>query len=334
MSDAGLTRRVLGLSVPVTEVLDPVAWRERYAYGISLGPSRASGSSPSSIAQLLCKSGKATSLTEARAQLEKAQEKTNSLVDSLPDEVIRWHLRAALSELEVKLGMPMGVVVYKSTPVDDGLVEGVHYDRLYPRKPFLRSAAREYYKIDLPNNVISIERVRAFYFGDLAWEISAERDNLDLVKLEWPKAASAHLLPTLSTNILLTAPGIAGGNYGGWALMFGGLAKVPDVWAIDFTVGPRDQYGKVAQIEAVLAHWVYCVAGITLLSMGSLARSAGISSTSISMDGLSRSVALQASAIYSLSSSLEQRLKEATERISWEKLRTYKRGIRIRPYGH
>jgi len=317
----------------VTEVLDPNVWRQRYAYGIALGPSSSAGSSSSSLADLLCSGGQATSITEAQAKLKDSQAQLNDLVDTLPDETIRWHLRAAVSELEMALGLPMGVVVYKSPPVDDGLIEGVNYDKLYPRKPFLASHAREWYKIDLPNNVLSIERVRAFWFGQLVWEISAEQDNLDLVKLEWPKAASAHIIPTALSNLLITAPGLGGGNYGAWQMFNSGTSKVPDVWAIDFTQGPRDEYGSVGQIEVALAHWCYCVAGITLLSMGGLARSQGLTSASVSMDGLSRSIGLQASAIYGINSALEEALKKASERLDIDRIRTYKRGLRVIPYG-
>ena len=31
------SNRILGLSVPVTELLDPVLWKNRYAYGVLLG---------------------------------------------------------------------------------------------------------------------------------------------------------------------------------------------------------------------------------------------------------------------------------------------------------
>lgn len=333
MDDVGLTRRVLGLSVPVTEMLDPSAWRQRYAYGIALGPSSGgSGQRTSDLAQMLCRGEGKKSLVKEQDKLKDAQTQISELVDSLPDDVIRWHLRAAVSELEMKLGIPLGVVVYKGTPVAEGLIQGVHFDREYSRKPFLQGHAKEWYKIDLPSNVISIERVRAFWFGQVVWEISAERDNMDMVKLEWPKASSAHIIPTTMSNVLITAPGLGGGSYGAWQ-MFSGTSKVPDVWSVDFTAGPRDQYGRVGHVEAALAHWCYAVAGILLLSMGGLARSQGLTSASISMDGLSRSIGLQASAIYGINSALEKALEDATKRIDWKAVRTYKRGLRVVPYG-
>lgn len=330
MSD-GLTRRVLGLSVPVTELLDPALWRERYAFGVALGPDSAQADAPNNaLLELMCR--KTGSRTKGAQLLEDTQSILRDRIDGLPDDMIRWHLRAAMSELEVKLGMPMGVTVYKSDPVDEGLIQGQHYDVQFPRMPFTREQANTWYRFDLPSNVISIDRVRLYWYDQLVWLISSEADNLNLVQLEHPKQGSGHILPTTNSNVLISAPGLANGNYGAYQLLNSTAMAVPSVWSIDFTCGPRDQYGGVGRVEAVLAHWVYAAAGILLLSIGGLARSQGLTSASVSMDGLSRSVGLQASAIYGVNSALENALKEATKRIDWKALRTYKQGLRVLSY--
>jgi hypothetical protein len=328
--------RDLGLTIPVTEALDPKLWRERYAFGLVLGNNTLSGEAlKTSRLQELLAAKKDDPKTKAGAAAA-AAEPLAALVDDLPDDTIRWHLRAAMSELEVRLGIPMGIEIIKSLPVDPGLVKGVDFDRAEPRRPYTRTDQRNWYQIPLAESVISIERVRAFWFDTLVWEISTDQDNLELIKLEWPTAGSAHILPNVLSNLLITSPGISGigaGDFGAFQLVHGWASPLPDVWAVDYTRGPMTKTGQIGHIEVVLAHWIYAVAGILLLSIGGLAKSQGLTNASISIDGLNRSVGLQASAIYGINSALEEAYKKATDRIDWKRLRTYKRGLRVRPYG-
>lgn len=334
--------RTLGLTVPITEVLDPQKWRERYAYGLFIkDPSVGATSNSADLHALLCPDPDQPQTAGARDAQADAQAELTELVQGLPDETIRWHLRAALSEVELHLGVPMGTVVVKSPPVDEGLVQGVHYDKAEPRRPFVRSSQENWWKFDLPSGVISIERVRAYWFDVLVWEISNEQNNIDLIKLEWPDQGATHIIPSQGFNLLITAPGFTGawgtGNYGAFQMVHGGFGaqRLPNVWGFDYTIGPFDkQTGTVGHIEAVIANWVYCTAGILLLSLEGMARSQGVSNASISIDGLSRSIGTTASAIYGLNSALENALEKATKRIDWKALKIYKRGLRIRPYGH
>ncbi len=305
--------RVLGLSVPVTEALDPKLWRERYAGGIALGGT------------------KRLTLAE-RVAAAKAGTSAGDLIDSIPDDVIKWHLRAAMSELEVKLGIPMGIEVVKTVPLDEGLIKGQHYDHLKPRLPYTHGEALTWFRIDLPPNVISIERIRAFYFDRLVWNF--EGDTLDQVLLEWPKAGVLHIIPRDLESVIVTSGSMGSGNYGIWETINLHHSPVPDFWAVDYTRGPVSRDGKVGHIEAVLAHWVYATAGILLLSQAGLAQSKGLTSTSISMDGVSRSISLQASAIYGINSALENAYEKAAKRIDWKQLRASKRGLRMYMFSH
>jgi hypothetical protein len=267
-------------------------------------------------------------------------------VQEIPDSTIRWHLRAALSELEVKLGIPMGVVIAKADPTGqgnstaeaelakEGLVKGVDYDKIVPRLPYTHGEGMTWYRIDVPSSVISIERVRAYYYGQLIWEFSNQRGNIEQVRLEWPTQGSMHLLPINFQSVIVTqGPGSSTGNYGVWHTLALHQSPVPDFWAVDYTLGPTDRQTRTCgHIEAVLADWCYAVASIKLLSMGGLAKSAGLTSTSVSFDGFSKSVGLQASAIYGLNSALEHVYEEATKRIDWKHIKRYKKGLRLRPY--
>jgi len=294
-------------------VLDPKLWRARYANGIVLGAS-------SSL---------------STADRVKAAKEGISLVDELagiPDDTIRWHLRAALSELEVKLGVPMGIQIIKAMPLDAGLVKGQHYDKLEPRRPYTHSETRAWFRIDIPGSVISVERIRAYYFDRLVWNFAD--DELDQVLLEHPKEGGIHIMPRNLQSVLISTTSMGAGNYGIWETINLQHSPVPDFWAVDYTIGPVTQSGKPGHVEAILAHWVSCVAGILLLSQGGLAQSQGLTSSSVSMDGVSRSISLQASAIYGINSALEHAYEAAEKRINWKQIRALKRGLRVYMYGN
>jgi hypothetical protein len=327
--------RTMGLSVPVTEALDPALWRERYAYGITLGVGEPSAETAALKDVLGCDTSRGHPKTAGGRALkaETADDCISALATEIPPSVIRWHLRAAMSELEIKLGIPFGVVVTKGIPVDDGLVQGTDYDRAEPRRVFLESERRAFYRVDLPASVLSVERVRAFWFDQLVWSISADDNNQALIQLEHPSTGSMHLLPTQAATLLIAMPISSSPEYGSLQMMMGYPSQLPGVWSIDYTQGPMTKQGQPGHIEAALAHWIYCKAGILLLSMGGMAASKGLTNASLSIDGLMKSIGLQASAMYGINSALENRLKEAEEAIDWNKLRLYKRGMRIRPYG-
>jgi hypothetical protein len=318
--------RNLGLTVPVTEVLDPELWRSRYAFGITLGQDALelpSSRNRGPLGNALCSFG-GDELADA----------VEDGIGQIPEEVIRWHLKTALSELELKLGIPLGVVICKADPVDEGLRPGVDFDKVVSRRPYTHGEGMTWYKLDLPSSVISVERVRAYYYGQLIWEFDQDRGNMEQIRVEWSRQGAVHLLPINFQSVIVTqGPGTSSGNYGVWHTLALHQSPVPDFWAVDYTLGPvTTQTGECGRIEAALAHWVYCVAGMTLLSMGGLAKSQGLTSTSVSFDGFSRSVGLQASAIYGLNSALEHVLEQATKRLDWKQIKRSKKGLRIRPY--
>jgi|DEB0MinimDraft_6_1074348.scaffolds.fasta_scaffold37070_2 hypothetical protein len=304
----GTTYRDLGLSVPVTEAVDPKLWRERYAWGLPVGKDPHDPSDP-------------------------CRKKLKVLSGSLPDKVIGWHLRAALSELEGKLGLPLACERVLMPEIDTGEVKGVTYDRVMPRMPFTRDQPQNWFRIDLPPGVISIERVRFYFYGALAWELSEAQNNIDQVKLEWGRQGIAHILPLSFQHWIVTQGGAFYSNV--WHTINYHRTPLPDAWAVDFTRGPVSRHGgEAGKLEAVLVAWCYARAGKTLLSMSGLAQSQGLTSTSISLDGVSRSLSLQASAIYGLNSALEKALEDSNKSINWKQMRAWKRGIRVKPYGH
>lgn len=300
------------LSVPVAEVLDPALWRERYAYGLVLGEAATRGSTLRERV-LAAKRGAAGPNGDAAA------------IEGLPDSVIRWHLRVALSEVGTKLGIPLSTEVIKADPVDEGLVRGIDYDRVVPRLPYRRAETDQWFMLPLENNVVSVERIRAYWYDDLIMEVSPARGNADLIAIQHPRQGIVHVVPANLQSLTMDTAG----NYGAWFTIVGALAHAPYFWAVDYTRGPIARDGSPQRIEAVLAHYVYCTAGLTLLALDSVARIKGITSSSLSLDGVSRSISVSPHLHQVLADTWEAALK----RIDWPSLRTSHRGLRLRMYG-
>ena len=302
--------RLLGLTIPVSEALDPKQWKENYAFGTLLG-------AVTKYRQAAGKPGEPRELKSAIAEI--------------PDSVVRWHLRAAMSELELKLGLPMGVQICKAEPLDDDVKKWRDYDRVVARLPYTRCDMENWFRIDLPPSIISVERVRGYYFGTKVWEISAAQGNENLIRVQWGRQGIIHVLPVNLQSLMVLS---GSGNYGVFHTLYSHRSPIPDFWAVDYTVGPIATDGTAGHIECVLADWISCVAGIKLLDMTGMAVSKGLTGSSVSMDGVSRSVSLGASAMYGINSSLERLYEEAQKRIDINKIRTAKKGLRIKAYGY
>lgn len=292
-------------SVPVAELVDPTLWRERYAWGLALGPG-----------DVAIQRGRTRCAPPAEAASEFSR-----LTASLPPETIRWHLRTALSALEVQLGIPLGITVVKSPNLD----EGAMYDRLDARRPFLPMDSIQFLKIDLPGPVISVERIRAYYFGLLQWQWSTNMETLNSVRVEW-KAGNIHIVPL---NLGVAAAGMDPSIFS-LIQRFGPTNVMVDFWSVDYTLGPIDRNGHPGQVPAAAAHWVYCQAALTLFPMIGTAITKGLSGTSVSIDGVSRSVSVSGEHVYS---AVEQAAQRATELLDVKRLRAALRGPRVWSYG-
>jgi hypothetical protein len=323
-----MTGRTLGLTVPIAELLDPELWRQRYAYGLVTGlpgPSTATTQNERLKRTVALAVASQRVSRDAPLPREEATAALNALAGA-SDDFIRWHLRVALSALELKLSVPMGIQICKADPVDPGLTLGVDYDRKVPRLPYVASEALLWYQLFLPSGVISVERVRGYYFGQLVWEISNDQENLDLIRLTHPRQGVTQILPTHLQSIAVTQDG----NYGIWETIFLHTAPVPDFWAIDYTIGPITRDGKPGEIEVAIANWVYAKAGMSILTLGGLAQTKGLTSASVSLDGASKNVSFQSSSLYDAA---VKHYAEVCKDLDFEALRTAKRGLRIRGFG-
>ncbi len=304
--------RTLGLTVPISEILDAELWVQRYAHGLpvldtnTLRPERAG---------------------DAREACAGASAALAEVVRPMPPATIRWHLRSALSELEMKLGLPMGIVVCKSEPLDEGEVLGQTFDQLVPPRPFSAQEAVEYYKIDLPSGIISVERVRGYFFDQKVWEISAARGNKSSLILEWPRQGATHMLPINMAQFVV--PQAGGYLLTLYQIMASRHATLPGFWRLDYTRGPVSNHGQVGQIEIALANWCGMRAARTLLPLAATALSKGTGSQSVSYDGFSRSASLAGKNPFS---AIEDAYTALDDAIDWDRIRSYKKGFRVRPF--
>ncbi len=313
--------RTMGLTVPVAEVLNVRLWRDRYAWGIPLA-----GSDAFTPKQQLVEACQALNENDVQQQVQ-------ALVAQIPDHVIRWHLRAALSELEMRLAIPMGLVVVKSPDLDAHVVQGRDFDRLDPRRPWKFQDAMYHYRLDLPYNVVSVERIRAYMYGTRIIECDNNGNNGPLsigrIVLEWPSQGSVHILP-VNMSAIIQGPSMSDYALSIWELMFRQQRSVPDFWSFDYTLGPWDRMTHTpGQIEAVLAHWVYLRAGKLLINMAGTAYGQGIASTSLSFDGFSRTITTSQSAMYGINSAMELVFQGLTDSIDWRTIKRYKRGLKV-----
>lgn len=324
------THRNLGLTVSIAEILDPDLWRAGYAFNLVLGE----GTRP--VEDTLIAAAGAGCVPRVRAEtmrgieIETAVDETCTAAAELDDTTIRMHLRAAASEMEICLQVPLGTVVCKSTPIDDGLVRGNHYDREVPRLPYRTSDVANYYQINLPPGVISVERVRAFWFGQVVWTISG---GSAAISLEHPGTASLHLMP-LTGALFALWPLTGTPIYSLMQHLISSPTPLPSVWAVDYTLGPVTGTGVPGHIEAVFAHWIRMKAALTLLPLAGAGRTKGIAGVSLGMDGLSESIQLAGGGSRSIWVALEDAYQRALDSIDLGKLAVYKRGLVVRGMGH
>lgn len=315
----------LGTTVPITEVLDPAMWRERLVYGVILGR----GPAPAEDELLGVTRAKTAYGKQVEAGLAEGVEE---FAEELPDETIRFHLRSALAVLERRIGMPMGRVVCKATPVDAGLTLGVDYDQEVPRLPYVMSDVLQHYRIDLPPGVISVERVRLYWYNQLTWTLT---DTSSII-LEHPGTSSAHIMPT--TGALFSIASLAASPLFQTFSLYqtvptqGAARHLPAAWAIDYTLAPTTKNG-VQGLEADLAMWVYATAAVGLLAIAGQARTQGVASASIGLDGLSKSVSLAGGGQDHVHIALTRACQAILQGIDLNSVVTYKRGLRFRSTG-
>lgn len=296
--------KALGTSIPVYEVLTPKLWRDRYAHGMMLGH------------------------IERRQVLDgppgERVKQWQKVISEIPDELIRWHLRVALSDVELKLGVSFGIRRIVSPPTDD--LQPGSYDVVSSRLPFNRGMFESWGRLDLPYGpVLSVERVRAFFWDTKVFDISDDIGNGNLIRVEHPRQKSIHLAPL---QLIQQYPQVRF-SVAYSPLIYSYNHPIPDFWAVDYTIGAVDNFGEPGKIEAILADYIYCSAALKIFAIASQNQGKGQASSSLSFDGISKSVTLVNGGVFGL---IHDEYEKTLERINWEKLAQSKKPLRVLMY--
>lgn len=278
--------------VQIAEVIDANRWRRLYAWGLALVVD-------SSLAATL----RAAGLTEARIA---------ELTGELPDEVIQAHLQAALSEMGAKLGTRLETVRVTTPLAGETLPTG--HARGVPR-PLLVSSDSDYaLSLQLPEQVLGMVRLRAVFYGDVLATWSTEEE-LARLQVTDPRGGIVRVGFTLEQWARYVS---------GWYTPWRQMDQPPPIssfWYADYLSGFVAPYtdGAPGSVPEVLDKWVATTASLTLLPLVGAANTGGAASSSISMDGLSRSVSLPDGGIWGY---YLRHLKEARDGINLDALRT------------
>lgn len=250
-----------------------------------------------------------------------------TLLDSLPAAAVSHALRAGLSVVELETGLTFGLMRYAGNPEADGLRRGPDYDATYAALPFDPDARTpQGYRLQLPPQLLAVSRVRFAAFGTTFLDVDA--DDADTGTIDVIDAASGAVLvrpPAQSTSVVAE----------GWhnPLYMTSRYLVPGVIRVDFTTCPASLTGKRGHVPAALCDWVWLWAGVRVANQAGTFSTRGVTSASISVDGLSKSQSFQASAMYGVNSSMEALYKEQMKLIDLAKLGRAVRGFTVVGFG-
>jgi len=254
----------------------------------------------------------------------------------LPDHVVTTQLCAALSELGAKLHARMNVQRVRSEPLDSTVsnVLGVDYDRGRDPIPYVKSMSEQFLRIDLGESVISVERVRFQNYGATVLNLDTVAQ-LDNIRIADRKAGIIHIMPTTGYLQIETAAGneplLMASRFRAFNYDHSSRNNtLPASWLLDYTTGPVDNAtGRTGFLDASLVNWIDAYAGVILFSLSGIAVGGGIASTSLSIDGISRSIGTTASAMYGLNSAFEKVLADRSKEIKWSYWRQKYSGVHV-----
>lgn len=290
--------RNFGLEVHIADVLDARRWRDLYFWPV----------------------------LDNLAAVPHPRLAGKTMLDAIPPAGITNALASSFASMSRHVGIDFALVRHTMPPLADGARLGDDYDVVDDRLPYVRSRlSAQGYQLSLPPNVVSVSRVRGVLFGDTLLDIDADdTDTGEIVPVNRAQGAY-HVRPnTLTTTV-----------QGGWWTMLAAFsATVPAFWAVDYVTGYVSAIsGRAGYVPADLADYACLDAGIQLLNMAGTMATKGVSSTSLGFDGFSKSVSLQASAMYGVNSALEKAFTDRMQRIDLEHARAHYRGIQVGRFG-
>lgn len=287
--------RNMGTEVPIMDVLDARRWVEVYFWPV----------------------------VDNLAMVPHPREAGKTLLDAIPPRAISVALAAALSQVERRVNVQFGLIRYRSQPVDDGAVQGIDYDAIAERLPLTHAdPTGTGLRLQLPRDVVQVSRIRGVFLGTTVVDI--DPTDSDTGQVTWLDRGAGLLTVYTTASQQVSVPVLYLHTHG---------ASIPAFWAVDYVTGLTSVTGRTGMIPAELADYVGMEAGIRLLNQVGTMQTKGVSSTSLGFDGFSKSVSLQASAMYGVNSSLETVYKDAMGRIDLDKARWFYHGSTVVGYG-
>lgn len=289
--------RNMGTEVPIMDALDARRWVEVYFWPV----------------------------VDNLAMVPHPREAGKTLLDAIPPRAISVALASALSQVERRVNVEFGVVRHRAEPVTDGSVQGVDYDAVAERLPLTPSNwTPTGYRLQLPRNVVQVSRVRGLFLGNTVVDIDPTDSTTGTLTWIDRGAGILTVRPGTEQTIAATATPM---------LWYYSSLPIGAFWGVDFVTAFAGATGRIGMIPAELADYIGMEAGIRLLNQVGTMQTKGVSSTSLGFDGFSKSVSLQASAMYGVNSSLEAVYKDAMARIDLEKARWFYHGSTVMGYG-
>jgi hypothetical protein len=293
--------RNMGTEVPIMEVLDARLWVERYFWPV----------------------------VDNLAMVPHPREAGKTLLDAIPPRAISVALASALSQVERRVNVQFGLIRHRAQPIDDGAQQGIDFDAIAERLPLAPGNwTTTGVRLQLPRDIVQVTRVRGIYLGQTVVDIDPTDATTGIVtRIDYGAGLLAvRLAPNWTPSG--TASSLA------WtSSWFTATVPVPAFWGVDYVTGYTSPSGRLGMIPAELADYVGMEAGIRLLNQVGTMQTKGVSSTSLGFDGFSKSVSLQASAMYGVNSSLETVYKDAMARIDLDKCRWFYHGSTVVGYG-
>lgn len=208
----------------------------------------------------------------------------------MTDEDLMGFVMGAVKEVERRLGIYLKPTKLVSNADERGLVKGVDFDKEEPAYDYDAKAYNQYGFLQLRERPVqSIESFRMVLpNGNTIIDFYRDNNTRKWVKL-YKDAGQVHIVPYAGDPTIFA---MLGGSQAGYPFATGRInANLPQMFYVDYTAG-YEAYGIPEDIRNAVAK----IASIDVLGIAGDAVLAGVSSQSISMDGVSESLSTSSSA--------------------------------------
>lgn len=288
------------LDCTIEDILCVREFRETFLFGTVLGLCATKDDyvkAASSLLQTCDGSAVCPPSREAAEQMVR-----DSLFGNVPDSSVFNHLLGQLGRLSDRLGIRVQTQRVVMEPLDSS--SGT-YDLIAPRVQHVASNEGAFTQIQVTGPIVRVDRVRMVTpSGSVSKTIETDRVIV-------ADARNGIINVPSNATWLAVAPREAPRGYTNLfnsALRLNNLDVTPNVWAVDYVKGPSFD-GRAGRLPVSVKFHVWAQTARFLLSLHGNVTSKGVSSQSRSIDGITNSISLTASAMYGVNSAMEEILE-------------------------